>query len=121
VLAWYSKENNIGQRHPIYFSLLAAATWSVGYAFEVQLSLSPTDRWSNRDKSNSGGHVEGLCFARQDRLGQEITICRILLQQKLPSQPEDVTWKSPRGGVNRVNLKFTNFKHNYKPGLALEI
>jgi hypothetical protein len=24
-------------------------------------------------------------------------------------------------GVNRVNLKFTNFKHNYKPGLALEI
>jgi hypothetical protein len=25
------------------------------------------------------------------------------------------------GGVNRANLKFTNFKHNYKPGLALEI
>jgi hypothetical protein len=24
-------------------------------------------------------------------------------------------------GVNRVNLKFTNFTHNYKPGLALEI
>jgi hypothetical protein len=24
-------------------------------------------------------------------------------------------------GVNRANLKFTNFKHNYKPGLALEI
>jgi hypothetical protein len=24
-------------------------------------------------------------------------------------------------GVNRWNLKFTNFKHNYKPGLALEI
>jgi hypothetical protein len=24
-------------------------------------------------------------------------------------------------GVNRVNLKFTNLKHNYKPGLALEI
>jgi hypothetical protein len=23
-------------------------------------------------------------------------------------------------GVNRRNLKFTNFKHNYKPGLALE-
>jgi hypothetical protein len=23
--------------------------------------------------------------------------------------------------VNRRNLKFTNFKHNYKPGLALEI
>jgi hypothetical protein len=25
------------------------------------------------------------------------------------------------GGVNRANMKFTNFKHNYKPGLALEI
>jgi hypothetical protein len=25
------------------------------------------------------------------------------------------------GGVNRANLKFTNFKHNYKSGLALEI
>jgi hypothetical protein len=24
-------------------------------------------------------------------------------------------------GVNRRKLKFTNFKHNYKPGLALEI
>jgi hypothetical protein len=24
-------------------------------------------------------------------------------------------------GVNRVNLKFTNFKHNYKSGLALEL
>jgi hypothetical protein len=23
--------------------------------------------------------------------------------------------------VNRANLKFTNFKQNYKPGLALEI
>jgi hypothetical protein len=25
------------------------------------------------------------------------------------------------GGVNRTNLKFTNFKHNYKPVLALEL
>jgi hypothetical protein len=25
------------------------------------------------------------------------------------------------GGVNRANLKFTKFKHNYKPGLALEL
>jgi hypothetical protein len=25
------------------------------------------------------------------------------------------------GGVNRRNLKFINFKHNYKTGLALEI
>jgi hypothetical protein len=24
-------------------------------------------------------------------------------------------------GVNRANLKFTTFKHNYKPGLALEL
>jgi hypothetical protein len=24
-------------------------------------------------------------------------------------------------GVNSANLKFTNFKHNYKPGLAIEI
>ena len=29
--------------------------------------------------------------------------------------------KSPRGGVNRANPKFTNFKHNYKPELALEL
>jgi hypothetical protein len=25
------------------------------------------------------------------------------------------------GGVNRRNMKFINFKHNYKPGLALKI
>jgi hypothetical protein len=24
-------------------------------------------------------------------------------------------------GVNRENLKFRNFKHNYKPGLVLEL
>ena len=30
-------------------------------------------------------------------------------------------WKSPRGGVNWRNLKFINLRHNYKPGLALEI
>jgi hypothetical protein len=29
--------------------------------------------------------------------------------------------ESRLGGVNRRKLKFTNFKHNYKPGLALEI
>jgi hypothetical protein len=29
--------------------------------------------------------------------------------------------KSRLEGVNRRNLKFINFKHNYKPGLALEI
>jgi hypothetical protein len=23
--------------------------------------------------------------------------------------------------VNKANLEFTNFKHNYKPGLALEL
>jgi hypothetical protein len=32
---------------------------------EIQLSVSPTDRWSNREnQSDSGGYVEGLCFAR---------------------------------------------------------
>jgi hypothetical protein len=25
------------------------------------------------------------------------------------------------GGVNRANLKFTNFKHNHKSGLVLEL
>jgi hypothetical protein len=29
--------------------------------------------------------------------------------------------KSRLEGVNRQKLKFTNFKHNYKPRLALEI
>jgi hypothetical protein len=31
------------------------------------------------------------------------------------------TIESRLEGVNRRKLKFTNFKHNYKPGLALEI
>jgi hypothetical protein len=29
--------------------------------------------------------------------------------------------KVAKRGVNRANMKFTNFKHNYKPGLALEL
>jgi hypothetical protein len=33
----------------------------------------------------------GLCFARQVKLGQEATLCRIFLQQLLPSQFENVT------------------------------
>jgi hypothetical protein len=41
VLAWYSKEDNIGQRHPVYLSLLVVATWSFGYTLEIQFSLSP--------------------------------------------------------------------------------
>jgi hypothetical protein len=32
-----------------------------------------------------------------------------------------VDFESRLEGVNRRKLKFTNFKHNYKPGLALEI
>jgi transposase InsO family protein len=36
-------------------------------------------------------YVEGFYFTRQARLGQEATLCRILLQQQLPSQLEDVT------------------------------
>jgi hypothetical protein len=35
-----------------------------------------------------------LCFARQVRLEQEATVCRILLQQQLSSQPVDVTIRS---------------------------
>ena len=46
---------------------------------------------TNQILEDSGGYVEGLCFARQYRLGQDITIRRILLQQQLPSQSEDVT------------------------------
>jgi hypothetical protein len=30
-------------------------------------------------------------------------------------------WKSPRWGVNRRNLKFTNLSTHYKPGLVLEL
>jgi hypothetical protein len=30
-------------------------------------------------------------------------------------------WKSPRGGVNRRNLKFTTLNTHYKPVLALEL
>jgi hypothetical protein len=29
-------------------------------------------------------------------------------------------WKSPRGGVNRQNLKIINFTHKLQAGLALE-
>jgi hypothetical protein len=32
-----------------------------------------------------------------------------------------VSIESGLEGVNRRNLKIVNFKHNYKPGLALEI
>jgi hypothetical protein len=33
----------------------------------------------------------------------------------------EVDTESRLGGVNRTNLKFTKFKHNYKPGLALKL
>jgi hypothetical protein len=34
---------------------------------------------------------------------------------------DEVSESRLKGGVNRANLKFTNFKHNYKPGLELEL
>jgi hypothetical protein len=92
LLAWRSKEDSIRQRHPVHFSFLAAATWSFGHTFEVQFSLSPADRWSDRENQpDSWRYVESLCIARQVGLGQEATICRILLQQQLSRQSEDVT------------------------------
>ena len=95
MLAWYSKEDNIGQRHLIYFSFLAAAPWSFGYSLEIQFSLSPANRWPDwENQPDSWGYVESLCFARSVRLGQEITICGVLLQQQLSSQSEDVTIRS---------------------------
>jgi hypothetical protein len=33
----------------------------------------------------------------------------------------DTNWKSPRGGVDRRNLKIINLSTHYKPGLVLEI
>jgi hypothetical protein len=36
-------------------------------------------------------------------------------------QPPNRLAESRLEGVNRAKLKFTNFKHNYKSGLALEI
>jgi hypothetical protein len=35
--------------------------------------------------------------------------------------PAPIPVESRLEGVNRANLKFTKFKHNYKPGLALEL
>jgi hypothetical protein len=39
----------------------------------------------------------------------------------LPSFIGSSTESRLEGGVDRRKLKFTNFKYNYKPGLALEI
>jgi hypothetical protein len=92
VLAWHSKEDSIGQRHLVYFSFLAAVAWSFGHTLEVQFNLSPIDRWSDwENQPDSWGYVESWYFTRQVRLGQEDTICRILLQQQLSSHSEDVT------------------------------
>jgi transposase InsO family protein len=53
-----------------------------------------TDDQTERTNQILEDNVEGLCFARQNRLGQEITICKILLQQQLLGQFEDVTIRS---------------------------
>jgi hypothetical protein len=59
---------------------------------EVQFSLSPIDRWSDwENQLDSWRYVESLRIARQVRLGQDATVCRILLQQQLSGQFEDVT------------------------------
>ena len=73
----------------------AAVAWSFGHTLEVQFSLSPVVRWSDwENQPDSWGYVESLCFARPVRLGQEATVCRILLQQQLSSQSEDVAIRS---------------------------
>jgi hypothetical protein len=47
-----------------------------------------------------------------------------LIFPSIPSNPPVIPShqiKVTQRGVNRANLKFTKFKHNYKPGLALEL
>jgi hypothetical protein len=97
MLAWSTKEDSISSGNPFYFSFFAAVAWSLGHtfevhAFEVQFNLSSTDRWLDRENQpDPWRHVEGLCFTRQVMLGQTTTLCRILLQQQLLGQFEDVT------------------------------
>jgi hypothetical protein len=43
------------------------------------------------------------------------------LSKEAPDPKSGIESRLEGGGVNRANLKFTSFKHNYKPGLALEI
>jgi hypothetical protein len=63
-----------------------------------------------------------LCFARQDRLGQEVTICRILLQQQLPSQSKDVTIRSALWEElqNSIALGQPGERHVFSPDILLE-
>src|SRR3954465_2363972 len=60
--AWSSEDHRIRSRNTVYFKILALVTPYFGNEIGVQYSVSPADRWTNREsQSNFGGHAESLC------------------------------------------------------------
>jgi hypothetical protein len=61
-VAWCTKEDSVRQRYPVHLSFLGEAARVYGYQVELQLSLSSTDRWTDReDQSDLRGHAESMC------------------------------------------------------------
>jgi hypothetical protein len=72
------------------------SSMSHGRQAEFQLSLSSTDWWSNvKDQPDLRRYGETLHLEVWKKLGQESTLCKILIQQQLPSQHRDGTVWSP--------------------------
>ena len=74
----------------------------------LDYSLSPTDRRIDRtSEPDIRRHVVSLCTHLWERLGKETIVCRILLQQQLPSKLKNGTirslvWKEVPNTINVV-------------------
>jgi hypothetical protein len=62
MFAWCAKEDSVRLMYPVHLSLLGETARVHGYQVDLQLSLSPLDRWTDReDQSDLRGHAERMC------------------------------------------------------------
>jgi hypothetical protein len=66
-------------------------------------------------------HKHNFSFARHGFISQPLFVNKFDVANTDLARDYEPRWKSPRGGVNRRNLKIINFEHTLHPVLGLEI
>jgi hypothetical protein len=86
-------KNSVRQGNAIHLKILVEPSTSYGHQARLRHHLPPPVKWIDRKSQQSPQRfVESLCADLRQRLGVQFAVCRILVQQQLPVQHQDVTF-----------------------------